>query len=53
LVLKATIGESVNVEAIFQGIFWFPAVDFVTLAILIGFPGFLTWLPDLVFGRPT
>lgn len=50
-VLKSTIGDAVKLETIFRGIGWFLAVDLVTVAILIAFPGFVTWLPDLVFAK--
>lgn len=51
-VLKATIGDTVKLETIFRGILWFLVMDIITLAILIVFPGFVTWLPDLVFAKP-
>lgn len=50
-VLKSAIGDAVKLETIFRGIAWFLAVDCVTVAFLIAFPGFVTWLPDLVFNK--
>lgn len=50
-VLKSTIGDTVKLETIFRGIGWFLAVDLITVTFLIAFPGFVTWLPDLVFAK--
>jgi TRAP-type mannitol/chloroaromatic compound transport system permease large subunit len=48
-VLKASIGDSVSLETIFRGIGWFLLMDLVAVAIMVVFPGFITWLPNLVF----
>ncbi|HET9651590.1 MAG TPA: TRAP transporter large permease subunit, partial [Usitatibacter sp.] len=50
-VLKATIGDSVKLETIFRGILWFFVMDIITLSIMIIWPDWVTWLPNLVFSK--
>ncbi len=45
-ILKGVVGDAVPLETIFKGIFWFLAMDIVTLAILIAFPQISLWLPQ-------
>ncbi len=45
-ILKGVLGDSVRLEALFKGIFWFLAMDVLTLAILIIFPQISLWLPN-------
>lgn len=47
-ILKGVVGDTIPLETIFKGIFWFLAMDIVTLAILIGFPEISLWLPSLM-----
>lgn len=44
-ILKGVIGDAVPLETIFKGIFWFLAMDILTLGILIAFPEISLWLP--------
>jgi|TARA_B100000315_G_scaffold221902_1_gene225599 tripartite ATP-independent transporter DctM subunit len=44
-ILKGALGNTVPLETIFKGIFWFLIMDVVTLAILITFPEISLWLP--------
>jgi C4-dicarboxylate transporter DctM subunit len=38
-----------SLQEIFGGIWWFLQVEFITLVILVLFPGISTWLPSIVF----
>ncbi len=44
-ILKGVIGDAVPLETIFKGIFWFLAMDVLTLGILIAYPQISLWLP--------
>ncbi len=44
-ILKGVVGDSVPLETIFKGIFWFLAMDILTLGVLIAFPEISLWLP--------
>ncbi|MEE9276514.1 MAG: TRAP transporter large permease [bacterium] len=48
-ILKGVVGDAVPLETIFKGIFWFLAMDVLTLALLILFPQISLWLPNLVW----
>ena len=47
-VMKSSLGDRVTLGVIFQGTFWFLAMDMLTLAILILIPGLTLWLPALM-----
>ena len=47
-ILKGVVGDSIPLETIFKGIFWFLAMDIVTLAVLIAFPEISLFLPKLL-----
>lgn len=47
-VIKGVVGNQVNTEAIFQGIFWFLMADLVTLTLLVVFPEISLFLPRLL-----
>ena len=47
-VVSGSLGDLVKVEDIFIGSFPFLLVLFVTIAILVAFPGLATWLPGLM-----
>ena len=47
-ILKGVIGDAVPLETISKGIFWFLAMDVVTLAILIYYPEISLWLPKTI-----
>ena len=47
-ILKGVIGDAVPLETIFKGVFWFLAMDVVTLAILIYYPEISLWLPKTI-----
>jgi C4-dicarboxylate transporter, DctM subunit len=45
-VIKSSLGNLVTLPQVFRGVFWFIAVDLITLGILIAFPVISTWLPS-------
>lgn len=47
-VLKGAIGDLVDLEDIFHGVWWFVTADFVVLALLFAFPILSLWLPSLL-----
>ena len=47
-ILKVVIGDTVRLETIFKCIFWFLAMDVVTLAILIYYPEISLWQPKTI-----
>jgi len=49
-VVKGIVGDRVATHQIFRGIAWFVVMDVITIALLIGFPEIVLWLPDLVTG---
>ncbi len=50
-VVKGVVGNSIPLEEVFRGIWWFLAMEILTLAILIFFPSISTVLPDVMLGR--
>ena len=50
-ILKGVVGDTIPLETIFKGIFWFLAMDVITLAILIAFPEISLWLPNTIWSR--
>jgi len=50
-VVKGVVGNSVPLEDIFRGIWWFLAMEILTLVILIMFPAISTILPDTMLGK--
>ena len=44
-VVKNAVGESISLEEIFRGCFWFLACEVVIMTLLIAFPGLSLWLP--------
>jgi C4-dicarboxylate transporter DctM subunit len=51
-VVKATAGESVNLEEIFIGCFPFLIMMLAGLLLIIFIPEIITWLPNAMFSRP-
>ena len=49
-VVEAAIQGTVRLEEIFKGILPFIVMDVLGIAIMIGFPEFLLWLPNLTYG---
>ncbi|GAB5467506.1 MAG: TRAP transporter large permease [Rhodospirillales bacterium] len=47
-VMKSSLGNLVTLSQVFRGVFWFIAIDLVTLGLLISFPEISTWLPSLM-----
>ncbi len=45
-VVKGIVGDSVPIQSIFKGVVWFVAMDFIVIAMLIGFPQIVLWLPE-------
>lgn len=50
-VVKGVVGNSVPLEEVFRGIWWFLFMEIFTLIILIFFPVISTILPDMMLGR--
>lgn len=50
-VVKGVVGRSVPLEDIFRGVWWFLAMEIVTLAILFLFPSITLFLPSLMLGK--
>ena len=50
-VVKGVVGNSVPLEEVFRGIWWFLAMEIFTLLILIFFPVISTILPDMMLGK--
>lgn len=48
-VLKATIGNTVSLETIFRGIWWFFVMDLIVVALMVAYPEIALWLPNLLF----
>ena len=44
-VVKGVVREDIPIESVFRGIGWFVAMDLLTIAILMAFPGISLWLP--------
>lgn len=47
-VLKSVVGDAVSIGTIFRGIVYFLLADIVVVAVMIGFPDFILYLPSLV-----
>jgi len=47
-VIKGVVGNTASLTTIFRGILWFLAADAVIVALLIAFPGIVTYLPSLM-----
>lgn len=47
-IIKGVVGRTVSLGQIFRGVSWFIVLDVITIAILIVFPGIVTFLPDLM-----
>ena len=45
-VVKSVVGETIPLEKIFQGCFWFLACEVVIMTLLIAFPQISLWLPN-------
>lgn len=50
-VVKGVVGNTVSLEDVFRGIWWFLAMEILVLAILIMFPVISTILPDTMLGK--
>jgi C4-dicarboxylate transporter, DctM subunit len=48
-VLKATIGNTVSLETIFRGIWWFFVMDLIVVALMVAYPEIALFLPNLLF----
>ncbi|ASJ73468.1 TRAP transporter large permease [Granulosicoccus antarcticus] len=46
-VMKTSLGDQVSLSVMFKGVFWFLAMDVLTLTILVAFPILSLWLPSL------
>lgn len=47
-VVKGIVGDTVPIHTIFKGIIWFVMMDFIVIALLIGFPEIVLWLPEFL-----
>ena len=45
-VVKAAVGDTIPLETIFRGCFWFLACEVLIMGLLIGFPQISLWLPN-------
>ena len=45
-VVKTAVGDTIPLETIFRGCFWFLACEVVIMSLLIGFPQISLWLPN-------
>lgn len=50
-VVKGVVGNTVSLEDVFRGIWWFLAMEIFTLLVLIAFPVISTILPDMMLGK--
>jgi tripartite ATP-independent transporter DctM subunit len=50
-VVKGVVGNSVPLEEVFKGIWWFLAMEILTLIILIMFPQISLILPEIMLGK--
>ncbi len=50
-VVKGVVGNTVSLEDVFRGIWWFLIMEIITLIILIFFPVISTILPDTMLGK--
>jgi C4-dicarboxylate transporter DctM subunit len=50
-VIKGVVGDTVPLEVIFRGIWWFLLMEVLTLGLLIVFPGITLFLPKAMTGR--
>ena len=48
-VVKSVVGDTIPLETIFRGCFWFLACEVVIMTLLIGFPQISLWLPNRMF----
>ena len=49
--VKGVVGNTVSLEDVFRGIWWFLAMEILVLLILIMFPVISTILPDTMLGK--
>lgn len=47
-VMKGIMGDEVSLISIFKGVTWFLLAEVVVMAILIGFPAVVTFLPEMM-----
>ncbi|RIX99720.1 TRAP transporter large permease subunit [Aureimonas flava] len=47
-VIKGVVGKMASTAQIFRGVTWFLVADAVVVALVIGFPRLVLWLPDLM-----
>lgn len=47
--IKGALGDQVSLKEIFSGVWWFVAMDALTLLILILFPALTLWLPTMSY----
>ena len=47
-VMKSAVGDRVSLGEIFRGTSWFLLAEIVIMALLLGFPSLITWLPSLM-----
>ncbi len=50
-VVKGVVGNSISLEEVFRGIWWFLVMEILTLIILILFPSISLVLPNMMFGK--
>jgi len=48
-VVKGVVGETISLNDIFRGCFWFLACEIVVMGLLIAFPAISLVLPNSIF----
>lgn len=49
-IVKGVMGTEISLFELYRGIWWYVALEIVTVAILMAFPVISLWLPETMFG---
>jgi TRAP-type C4-dicarboxylate transport system permease large subunit len=49
-IVKGVMGNEISLVELYRGIWWYVALEIVTVAILMAFPAISLWLPNTMFG---
>ena len=49
-VIKGALGDTVTLPQVFQGVWWFLAMDIAALLLIILIPALSLWLPGVMYG---
>ena len=47
-VIRSSLGKSINLGTVFQGVTWFIVMDIIVVALMIIFPAMTLWLPSMM-----